>query len=309
MYSSRSPRRGATHSLQDDQAPALPPRYKVTYRYLTVPGAQRPAYTRSFWAACSRTPGRSKQDSSHQSTTGPARSAAPTTPGNAVRTKVPAGAPKNSNTATRSSRGSRPLSANRSRPSSASRQPEPEPEPELSSGEVALGVYPEIPKVGDPANLEAWGAAEEREFRRPIGHTEDYRSLQYPDLKYGEGETPAEDPRTVLSWKLLREGNEADVPPPPLIAREVVVRDAPRGVPCDTILETVSLDAGATYADLRTKLLGSAPEGTTLFCVDKGEQYVLPDLEPTKIVETEEVWLAREFWRTGDDYDNTRKYA
>ena len=228
---------------------------------------------------------------------------------NAVRTKVPAGAPKNSNTATRSSRGSRPLSANRSRPSSASRQPEPEPEPELSSGEVALGVYPEIPKVGDPANLEAWGAAEEREFRRPIGHTEDYRSLQYPDLKYGEGETPAEDPRTVLSWKLLREGNEADVPPPPLIAREVVVRDAPRGVPCDTILETISLDPGATYADLRTKLLGSAPEGTTLFCVDKGEQYVLPDLEPTKIVETEEVWLAREFWRTGDDYDNTRKYA
>ena len=99
--------------------------------------------------------------------------------------------------------------------------------------------------------MEAWGAAEEREFRRPIGHTEDYRSLQYPDLKYGEGETPAEDPRTVLSWKLLREGNEADVPPPPLIAREVVVRDAPRGVPCDTIIETVSLDAGATYADLR----------------------------------------------------------
>ena len=201
------------------------------------------------------------------------------------------------------------MSANRSRPSSASRQPEPEPEPELSSGEVALGVYPEIPKVGDPANLEAWGAAEEREFRRPIGHTEDYRSLQYPDLKYGEGETPAEDPRTVLSWKLLREGNEADVPPPPLVAREVVVRDAPRGVPCDTILETVSLDAGATYADLRTKLLGSAPEGTTLFCVDKGEQYVLPDLEQTKIVDTDQVWLAREFWRTGDDYDNTRKYA
>ena len=218
------------------------------------------------------------------------------------------GAP-NSNTATRSSRGSRPLSANRSRPSSAKSTKEPEPEPELSSGEVALGVYPEIPKVGDPANLEAWGAAEEREFRRPIGHTEDYRSLQYPDLKYGEGETPAEDPRTVLSWKLLREGNEADVPPPPLVAREVVVRDAPRGVPCDTILETISLDPGATYADLRTKLLGSAPEGTTLFCVDKGEQYVLPDLEPTKIVETEEVWLAREFWRTGDDYDNTRKYA
>ena len=214
-----------------------------------------------------------------------------------------------SNTATRSSRGSRPLSANRSRPSSASRQPEPEPEPELSSGEVALGVYPEIPKVGDPANLEAWGAAEEREFRRPIGHTEDYRSLQYPDLKYGEGPPPPEDPRTVLSWKVLREGNEADVPPPPLVAREVVVRDAPRGVPCDTILETVSLDAGATYADLRTKLLGSAPEGTTLFAVSKGEQYVLPDLEPTKIVETEEVWLAREFWRTGDDYDNTRKYA
>ena len=105
--------------------------------------------------------------------------------------KVPAERPKG-NTATRSSRGSRPLSANRSRPSSASRQPEPEPEPELGSGEVALGVYPEIPKVGDPANLEAWGAAEEREFRRPIGHTEDYRSLQYPDLKYGEGETPAE---------------------------------------------------------------------------------------------------------------------
>ena len=245
---------------------------------------------------------------SHQSTTGQAGARLQRHPGKLPGPKVPAERPK-SNTATRSSRGSRPLSANRSRPSSASRQPEPEPEPELSSGEVALGVYPEIPKVGDPANLEAWGAAEEREFRRPIGHTEDYRSLQYPDLKYGEGETPAEDPRTVLSWKLLREGNEADVPPLPPVAREVTVRDAPRGVPCDTILETVSLDAGATYADLRTKLLGSAPEGTTLFCVDKGEQYVLPDLEPTKIVETEEVWLAREFWRTGDDYDNTRKYA
>jgi len=221
---------------------------------------------------------------------------------------VPA-APQQSNTATRSSRGSRPLSANRSRPSSANPSKEPEPEPELSQGEVALGVYPDIPQVGDPANVEAWGKADEREFRRPIGHIDDYRSLQYPDLKYGEGETPAEDPRTVLSWKLLREGNEADVPPPPLIAREVVVRDAPRGVPCDTILETVSLDAGATYADLRTKLLGSAPEGTTLFAVSKGEQYVLPDLEQTKVVDTEEVWLAREFWRTGDDYDNTRKYA
>ena len=142
-----------------------------------------------------------------------------------------------------------------------------------------------------------------------MGHVDDYRSLQYPDLKYGEGEPPAEDPRTVLSWKLLREGNEADVPPPPLIAREVVVRDAPRGVPCDTILETVSLDAGATYAELRLKLAGSAPEGTTLFAVSKGEQYVLPDLEQTKIVETDQVWLAREFWRTGEDYDNTRKYA
>ena len=82
------------HCSKTTRLLSLPPRYKVTYRYLTVPGAQRPAYTRSFWAACSRTPGRSKQDSSHQSTTGPARSAAPTTPGNAVRTKVPAGAPK-----------------------------------------------------------------------------------------------------------------------------------------------------------------------------------------------------------------------
>ena len=226
-------------------------------------------------------------------------------PGKAARPR-PGRAPQ-SNTATRSSRGSRPLSANRSRPSSAKK--EPEPEPELSSGEVALGVYPPIPKVGDPANVEAWEKAEEREFRRSIGHVDDYRSLQYLDLKYGEGEPPAEDPRTVLSWKLLREGNEADVPPPPLVAREVIVRDAPRGVPCDTILETVALDAGATYADLRTKLLGSAPEGTTLFAVSGGEQYVLPDLEQTKVVETEEVWLAREFWRTGADYDNTRKYA
>ena len=86
-------------------------------------------------------------------------------------------------------------------------------------------------------------------------------------------------------------------------------RDAPRGVPSDTILETVALDAGATYADLRTKLLGSAPEGTTLFAVSGGEQYVLPDLEQTKVVDTDQVWLAREFWRTGEDYDNTRKYA
>ena len=157
--------------------------------------------------------------------------------------------------------------------------------------------------------MEAWGKADEREFRRGVGHVDDYRSLQYPDLKYGEGEPPKEDPRTVLSWKLLREGNEADVPPPPLVAREVTVRDAPRGVPSDTILETVSLDAGATFADLRTKLLGSAPEGTTLFAVSGGEQYVLPDLEQTKVVDTDQVWLAREFWRTGEDYDNTRKYA
>ena len=57
------------------------------------------------------------------------------------------------------------------------------------------------------------------------------------------------------------------------------------------------------------KLAGSAPEGTTLFAVSKGEQYVLPDLEQTKVVDTDQVWLAREFWRTGEDYDNTRKYA
>ena len=46
-----------------------------------------------------------------------------------------------------------------------------------------------------------------------------------------------------------------------------------------------------------------------MFAVSGGEQYVLPDLEQTKVVDTDQVWLAREFWRTGEDYDNTRKYA
>ena len=282
--------------------------YHRGMRYLPIPypSALRPASFLVGPAHLLRARPPEKQ-LSNQFSKRPVRRALQRHPGKAARTR-PAASPKKQKTATRSSRGSRPLSANRSRPSSATPK-EPEPEPELSSGEVALGVYPQIPKVGDPANLEAWGKADEREFRRGVGHVDDYRSLQYPDLKYGEGEPPAEDPRTVLSWKLLREGNEADVPPPPLIAREVIVRDAPRGVPSDTILETVSLDAGATYADLRTKLLGSAPEGTTLFAVSGGEQYVLPDLEQTKVVDTDQVWLAREFWRTGEDYDNTRKYA
>ena len=86
------------------------------------------------------------------------------------------------------------------------------------------------------------------------------------------------------------------------------MRDAPRGVPCDTILETVSLDAGATYADLRTKLQGSAPEGTTLFASQR--RAVRPARPRTNKNRGNRRSLARaQFRRTGDDYDNTRKYA
>jgi hypothetical protein len=55
-------------------------------------------------------------------------------------------------------------------------------------------------------------------------------------------------------------------------------------------------------------LLGRAPEGTTLFSVE-AEQFVLPDLEASKVVATDRVWLARDFWRSDAAYDNARKHA
>ena len=197
--------------------------------------------------------------------------------------------------------------ATRKRPPSATRPRSPEsPRPGQVEPRQALGVYPAPPTAGDPGNVKAWGKAPQREFRRGEGHVNDYRSVQYVDRKYGEGPTPKEE-HTVLSWKTLREEPPDEALGAPE-AREVAVLDAPRGVPINVLLEKVALEAGATFADLRKKLLGRAPEGTTLFSVET-EQFVLPDLEASKVVATDRVWLARDFWRSDADYDNARKHA
>ena len=83
------------------------------------------------------------------------------------------------------------------------------------------------------------------------------------------------------------------------------MRDAPR-VPCDT---SSSDFVGSTRPRRFTdKLLGSHRRARRCSASIK-ENSVLPDLEPTKIVETEECGSRAEFWRTGRRPDNTRKNA